>query len=424
MATTGGSAGEASGGAAGSGGTLTTTGGAAGAAGQGTLATYRTFTEPSNWTTFVLSAAQNVMGPYNGGTFDGTYVYFAPQATNAAARYDTTRQFVATASWSAFAIGSAVPGASGFRGAVFGHDGVHLVPFPAAQAVKYYTDTPFSAEGSWLGQTVNTGGYLGGTFDGRWVYYVPHASGGVFHGLAARYDSRSPFDEPTAWQSYDITSDETKAGARGFYGALYAQPYVYFVPNASASVTFHGNAVRYDTRSAFDAPAAWEMFDIASLNSQARGFAGGVFDGRHVYYVPHANANAQFHGLVARYDSQGSFTDPSSWLIFDAAQVDQNAKGFVTGAFDGRFVYFVPNGGGTLSLGLVLRYDTELDFNEPSSFQVYDITAQNQAARGFLGAVFDGTYLYLVPNQQGVVARFHARDPGSLGLPYAGGSFF
>ena len=48
-----------------------------------------------------------------------------------------------------------------------------------------------------------------------------------------------------------------------------------------------GPAVRYDTRAGFRNSASWEHFDTTKLKGATNNFfAGSAFDGRYVYYVP------------------------------------------------------------------------------------------------------------------------------------------
>jgi hypothetical protein len=310
---------------------------------------------------------------------------------------------------------------------VFASGGVHFVPYFDGTsyhgfALRYDTQADFSANTSWSafamgGSNPSALGYLGTAFDGRYLYYAPHYNG-AYHGLVARYDTDAAFDQATSWQFYSAAN--VNPLALGFYGAVYAKGHVYLVPhyNGSSSSSL---GVRYNTGAAFDAPTSWTSFDIGTLNASARGFVGGAFDGRYVYYAPYNNGN--YHGLIVRYDTETSFTTANSWLVFDAAQVDAKAKGFVGAAFDGRYVYFVPNGGTTPS-GTVVRCDIQGDFNELGSWQAFDLTALNSAAQGFFGAVFDGEYLYLIPSQNNVVARFRARSPRATTVPYNGGSFY
>jgi len=73
--------------------------------------------------------------------------------------------------------------------------------------------------------------------------------------------------------------------------------------------------VRYDTQAAFTTLSSWSAFDTATVSPAARGFFGGAFDGRYVYFVPHWDGGAD--GLVTRYDTQAPFVAGSSWSMFD-----------------------------------------------------------------------------------------------------------
>src|SRR5439155_1209450 len=132
-------------------------------------------------------------------------------------------------------------------------------------------------------------------------------------------------------------------------------------------------------------------------------------------------------GIVARYDTQGVFTAAGAWSTFDVSTVNAGAKGFIGAAFDGRFVYLVPYSNGATD-GIVARYDTQGVFTASAAWSTFDVSTVNAGAKGFNGAVFDGRYLYLVPNNGTVastVARFDAKSPPSMpNLPGFFGSFF
>jgi len=72
-----------------------------------------------------------------------------------------------------------------------------------------------------------------------------------------------------------------------------------------------------------------------------------------VYFVPNENA-AGYDGLVARYDTHGTFSSPAAWSTFDTTLVGTNAKSFIGAVFDGQYLYFAPNGFG--STGTVARF--------------------------------------------------------------------
>ena len=184
--------------------------------------------------------------------------------------------------------------------------------------------------------------------------------------------------------------------------------YVYLVPNSAATVA------RFDTQSTLD--AGWSTYDLTPLG--AASMWGGAFDGRYVYFVPSPG------GTAARYNPAGALNAAASWATFDmATSIDSRAKGFRSAAFDGRYVYFVP-----YVSTVVVRYDTLApSFSQLGAWSSFDMAPVDLPITGFEGAVFDGRYVYFVPNDNGVVARFDALPPPATPLPPDGaahGSFF
>jgi hypothetical protein len=176
-------------------------------------------------------------------------------------------------------------------------------------------------------------------------------------------------------------------------------------------------------------PMLWQLFDVTTVNPAAMGFDGAVFDGRYLYLVPYQGGGG---GLVVQYDTHGAqgqngqtldgFTIAQSYVTWDLTTVDSRLKGFWGGAFDGRYVYFVPYGSGGTS-GVVARYDTTLTFGSAGSVVTVDLaaTVSDPRAVGFSGAVFDpdaGT-LYFVPYHQGsFLVRYHTAAPLDAGSSY------
>jgi hypothetical protein len=259
--------------------------------------------------------------------------------------------------------------------------------------------------------------YEGSAFDGRYLYLVPNANG-----LVARYDTKARFRSVRSWSLFDIEQvpafgTNTPAHAQGFVGAIFDGKYVYFVPwldQLAASPSF----VRYDTTQPYDQVASWTLFDLGGVSAAARGFLGGVFDGRYVYLVPDANDNGS-DGVVLRYDTQASFTTATSYATFDMATVNANARGYFTGIFDGRYVYFAPYVTGNGRNSLVARYDTRAAFTQSTSWSVFDATTVNAGAKGFSGSAFDGRYVYFIPGNNdvadGLLVRFDSQ--GTFGAP-------
>jgi hypothetical protein len=149
-----------------------------------------------------------------------------------------------------------------------------------------------------------------------------------------------------------------------------------------------------------------------------QGFFGGVFDGDFIYLVPHTG------GVVARFDTRLELEAQAAWSQFDTTSLSPQAAGFSGGAFDGRYVYLVPFNDGALD-GVVARYDTTLSFTTASAWSTFGVNTLGSSAQGFVGGLFDGSYIYLVPGVNGTVARFNASTaPVTLGLPAFHGSFY
>jgi len=299
-------------------------------------------------------------------------------------------------------------------------------------------------------------GFLGGAFDGRYVYFVPNQYGVTPNGLVTRYDSQGAFTMDASWEAFDLTAVDGNAAA--FCTGAFDGRYVYFIPGTGSTVA------RYDTQGAFATAASWSVFDLSPVNANAKAFTGAAFDGRYLYLVPNVN------GLVVRYDTQVGFTTSTSWSVFDTSSVDANATkfsgavldgrylylvpgrfdvavtarfdttvaftsasswtvfdvltvpgadtGFAGGAFDGRYVYFAPYYDNTVYQGVATRYDTMAAFGTPASWETFDLTGMNTNARGFTGASFDGRFVYLVENQFGaykLVARYDTLRPFASG---------
>ncbi len=252
-------------------------------------------------------------------------------------------------------------------------------------------------------------GFAGTAFDGKYMYFVPN-SNGASDGIVTRYDTTGGFGSSASWETFDVST--VTATAKGFIGGAFDGRYVYFIPyNNGAS--YDGVIVRYDTQASggFGASASWTTFDISTVNANARGFVTAAFDGRYLYLAPHYNAvvvgtNPGYHGITARYDTQADFTTASSWETFDISTVNANAKGFLGAAFDGRYVYYAPYYNGTAYHGNVARFDTQDagGFTSKSAWSTFNLQTVNGNEVGFYAMTFDGRYLYLGQHVNGALA--------------------
>jgi len=295
---------------------------------------------------------------------------------------------------------------------------------------------PFSKASSWstyapvVADAGALAGFAGGTFDGQYLYLVP-SNNGAPDGIAARLDTTQPFASPSSWSAFDMTKI---AGATphavSYLGAVYTGTLVLFAPTAypfGAGTMPSGLIADYAPGAQpFATGVLWQTIDVTGIpnGGLSGGFRGVAFDGRYAYFVP--NASGTLNAVVARFDTQGpgGFTGNSSWSFFNAT-VDlpaAAATGFFGGAFDGRYIYLIPNAN-----TLLVRYDTTIAgpnaFTTASSWSTYDMTSLAAGKGPFAGAVFDGEFLYFVPQTSGFVTRFDARSP-PIQVSGQTGSFF
>lgn len=428
-----------------------------------------------------LVPSYNSSADFAGGTFDGRYVYYASQS-HFVVRFDTTGSFGDPSAWSVAKLPVLDGASQAYGGAVFDGRYVILVPAlvsgqSAAVATRFDTalEGDFTATSSVAWQHFDlstlsaegggpTSGYFGGVFDGRYVYFVPRNDGAGPFGRVARFDTAgsldaavpdgalqdataeagdgggdsgdagdsgarpSGFADPAMWSTFDMSG--VNAAATGYVGGVFAAGSVYFAPEFNdfldAEVNNGTNAivVRFLPDAGFTTGGAWTTFDATRIHGRAGGYLGGAFDGRYVYFVPKGS------GLAMRYDTQATFGSTSAWSVYDTTrtlQLDGSSLRFFGGAFDGRFVYFIPNDNGST---IALRYDTLSSFDAPCAWSTFDVGQLAVPDAGsvsrFIGAVFDGQFVYLVPNGPTGTAfvRFAARAPGPLpGIPDFHGSF-
>lgn len=307
---------------------------------------------------------------YYGGVFDGNFVYFIPRHCDGynhshLLRYDPRRDFRDPASWSAFDFGER----QDHQGAAF--DGRYIYFCPgyrqdqegksrlSGRVIRYDTHAEFydpnsyqrfDAEGL---DGLAVGCYDGGAFDGRHIYFIPLSTG-----IALRYDTHRPFAKASSWQ----TRDGGSIGLGMCVGSVFDGRYLYYVPYGDGQ----GRVVRFDTEGDFQSLEAWTMFDAGVTDGlDTRGFDGGFFDGRYVYFVPFF-FDGHFHARWLRYDTQMPFENPEAWAAHEAPSAHGvRIVGYNGGAFDGRFFYAAPwrsRWGKTMAEwdihGRIARYDT------------------------------------------------------------------
>jgi hypothetical protein len=279
-------------------------------------------------------------------------------------------------------------GDSGYLGGAFDGRYVYFAPKSSADIARYDTQGTF-AFSDWTFEVLDGNAAFGAAFDGHHVFFGGDDS-------VTRIDPQTQFGMDAG---LTIDTATLQTGTRGFVGAVPAGDFVYFVPAQLRAVSGPTTAFvgRYDTKAAFGAKTSWKFFDHATVNANAVDFFGGVFDGKYVYFAPKLWSG---HTYVARYDTTGTFDQSSSWQTSDAVLVDPAAQGFEGAAYDGkRYVYFIPcaDAAPRDPHGVVLRYDKTLPFGETSAWKAVDLVKRDPLAQCYRGAAFDGRYLYLVP---------------------------
>jgi hypothetical protein len=410
----------------------------------------------SNWAFFGVQPLPGFgTAGFAGGTFDGRYVYFAGNAGKVA-RYDTTLPFNAPSAWNSYAPTGA---SGGFGGVVFDGRYVYFVPYlhgvVESVAARFDTLGTFSAPDAWATFDLATlsadggaatSGFFGAVFDGRFVFFVPRNDGAP-DGRVVRYDSQASVDaavpsadagpvasdagdggnapapgsfgDPSLWLTFDVTTinPQAKGFAGGVAGAqsLFLAPYINDAFDAEVHGGTSSTVVRHTFGTTFATPSTWSTFDTTTISSFANEFVGGAFDSQYVYLAPHGT------GIAVRFDTTGTFTSTPSWSAYDTTRLwilDGGIPVIYSGAaYDGRFIYLVPSVSGAAPL---TRYDTLSTFTADCAWSAFDPSSLAAGDAGalepFVGAVFDGTYLYLIPNAgpNPIFARFTVRTPAPL----------
>jgi len=371
-----------------------------------------TFNSTNTWDRMPLSSgigAAALDSAFNGGcAFDGQYVYYCPLDSATFVSYDTTMAFTSIDAWEQIAM-SSVQGAAAlttaYLGVVFDGRYMYFVPFNSDTFIRYNTKKAFTSTASWEQVAMQTAfngsaavdlAFASATFDGRYVYYSAYNSD-----TFVRYDTTGSFAAASGWSQMLMSSAQGGTAVDAAYQAsTFDSRYVYFCPRASASF------IRYDTTASFTAIASWTQIALSSgqggAASDADQFHGSTFDGRYVYYIPENS------DTFVRFDTTKSFTSITSWQQATFANAVGSAAfdaAFIGATFDGRYVYAGPSNSDTL-----IRFDTtQTTFNSSASWQQVSFSnavGNANPGGGFGSLAFDGYYVYWAPRNSDTFIRF------------------
>ncbi len=206
--------------------------------------------------------------------------------------------------------------------------------------------------------------FAGGTFDGRYVYYASESR------FVVRFDTTAAFGDPSAWSAANLPNPD--GASQSYTGAVFDGRYVILVPALVAGQST-AIATRFDTALESDftatSSAAWQHFDLSTLSADSgaptAGYAGGVFDGRYVYFVPRRDGAGPF-GRVARFDTAGSLDA----AVLDGAMQDAGAQAGDAG--DGA----VGDGSAPADASAA----SSMGFANPAMWSTFDLAALNAAS--------------------------------------------
>ena len=264
---------------------------------------------------------------------------------------------------------------------------------------------------------LNCKGYSGVGSDGEYMYYTPYYNGSAYHGIVLRQKIFSIFKNAGTWEAYDISSIDGLT-CKGYLGSpIFDGHYLYFPPYYNGAGS--GIVLRYDTTKPFKSSASWAAYNAGAVDGlTSKGYWGGVFDGRYLYFVPHYNGSA-YHGVFLRYDTTKAFKDASSWAAYDVGSMAGGAaKGYIGGARVGDFIYFSPwyNTG---HHGQVLRLDITKPFKAAGSWTAFDAQTVSANCKALGVPCADEQYVFF-PNAgaYGQVLRYDTTKPFSATSSY------
>ena len=201
------------------------------------------------------------------------------------------------------------------------------------------------------------------------------------------------------WSQMNMSTAQGGALLDNAYrGSSFDGRYVYYTP--SYSHTF----VRFDTQGVFTTAGDWSQMNMSTVQGGSEvnnAYAGSCFDGRYVYTVPFNS-----HTFV-RFDTQGTFTTAGDWSQMNMSTAQGGAlldRAYVGACFDGRYVYYAP-----LNSNTFLRFDTQGTFTTAGDWDKMNMsTAQGGALLdgAYVGATFDGRYMYYTPRDSDTFVRF------------------
>jgi hypothetical protein len=363
------------------------------------------FDDPTRWTSYGAPGEGYVAGP-----FDGRFIYFIRQ----------------------FDVDGADAGLTGSR------------------ILRYDTQGDFTAGDSWQSfdpevALTTTGPHAAAVLEGKYLIVAAYQDG-VF----LRYDTtRTPYTDfgfSSSWDTYTSQTGSYNAALPIPNGSIYGNSTAYTPTKHTGesfdagweTATFDGGTFACalswggacTNKNIFLGPAGggstcigrydlskplqdgWDSFDLQALGPDWLYLNGIITTSDHVYLTQFANPDASAPLHVMRKPIDGALD--GGWEMQATNVKNALARGNVGGVFDGRFLYFAPYPAPTTTV-IFTRYDTTLGFNDPAAWDIAAGAALALPGNRYWGAVFDGQYVYYpsytpFSGEKPAFARFKAYD--------------
>ena len=208
-----------------------------------------------------------------------------------------------------------------------------------------------------------------------------------------RYDAFNTSDVAV----FDLKTINTSCA--GYSDVVSDENFVYLCPTLDSS-----QFVSYIINASINDLDSYQNMLLTSIDSHLTSLSAIVYDNhRYIYFIPSDSTNA----YACRYDtSYKDITNVSAYVVFNVGTVGIGCTAFGSGIFDGRYVYFLPNGINNVGL----QYDTRLPFDNTNSYATFDFSDIMDTV-GFSGSAYDGTYIYMSPyndiSQHGTIVIYN-----------------
>ena len=94
----------------------------------------------------------------------------------------------------------------GYQGVIETEKAVYVVPYGVHSVESNAEVIEITNSIKTFTPKIAKGGYWGGTYDGKYVYFVPYANGTKHHGDVLRYDTTKPFEQDNSWEVFSMSN--------------------------------------------------------------------------------------------------------------------------------------------------------------------------------------------------------------------------